>query len=1227
MIDLREALYRARATGRIPDGLLDGGSDDPMVRAACHVLHAISAAMALRAVEAVEHCDRALELYDRHPLSLLSVDGVDLHREFLWSALTTRAIAVDDEGRLEESVEGHRRALATALAFDYGRGVIVSRTNLARQLMRAGESTEAAFQLFQDKPDRYPEWQSVYHRLINQTLALLYYGSGMRHKALDRARICLEAPGVADHHDGLKALGQLAGLAASMGTIEEAEAVVDLIGANPAAEATPRVRIATETARAAILARRGRVDDAVELLERLGLDELPPGTYEDMVHPRLVLIEVLVGARRFDEALVVVERCRFTPMGRATEGRRRELAAESLAGLGRWREALLALREAHAIQQSFQIDPAHYTRLAFPDGLERDDGIPTSVIADLYARQVRLRDILAHDLRGLFNSVQLAHDSVLDEDDQDVRKRKLRRLVTMINALADVPERTSAYLQLVNGDSEVALGPVAPARIIAEVVSRYQPQAEHRGVTLTILAGPEADIRADADMLRATLSNLVANALKFTADRSRVTVGWRSGADRRSIEVFVADQGPGLSDDAQRRILRRSPSPTDPGGMGAAGSGLGLQIVVGFVERMQGRFRIDNDHDVGLTFTISLDRVDGAWFDDAESWPRNAAPMVEPTPVGAHDAATRRTDAVKLEADRSPVSATAADGLTVLVVDDDPTVVEVIAELVGSVGAQVRTATTHDGALRALRGSGRIDLIVLDIMMNGVPSGIELARRSRSLRPSAKVVVITGLGRFFDDPDLADCLVLRKPIRLDTIHDVLDTFIATGSVSRASVPEAEPAGVGVAPVSEPDGRSRIEDLIIGSVQAAAEHDLPLSVQLAAEAEAAIAESGLQPSIELLWQLRNNLGIVHRSQGRLDQARRELEAVLHDSIEADYRYGMPRTALNLALTYSLLGEPEEAVKTLAWATSLIGTDQMARAHLLNALGRVLLDNGVVDPAVQQLRRALSNYSALEVEPIRETLRWLAEAYLAAGDHSSASAVLSRLHRLNAQSPPSSADLGVVRSIEAALAAESGDVELGLELVRQAMDLAPPSGGAAMTGIAVSTEIRLLSDLGRHRELVERWSDPTRLPRSVGAVSDLLLLARSLEIMGDTEAAYHAERRAGSIARRRSIGLPTLVALTQDLSGLAPSEVDIAGREAAVDDLSTLADRTRRLNTLIADLEQAATAVLQDCDDDVVGCFLTADLDRRLRAVEDAVLSFDDDSFDDDSIESVTAVLRS
>ncbi|MBM3219935.1 MAG: response regulator [Candidatus Rokubacteria bacterium] len=112
-------------------------------------------------------------------------------------------------------------------------------------------------------------------------------------------------------------------------------------------------------------------------------------------------------------------------------------------------------------------------------------------------------------------------------------------------------------------------------------------------------------------------------------------------------------------------------------------------------------------------------------------------------------------------------------GMRVLIVDDDDVVLEVFADMVAALGADVTTATSVAEA-RPMLTTFRPTLVITDVYMPG-ENGLVMRAEVRHWNPSVPVVALTGAGDAEVQPDAGFAHVLRKPVVLDTLAAILKT--------------------------------------------------------------------------------------------------------------------------------------------------------------------------------------------------------------------------------------------------------------------------------------------------------------------------------------------------------------------------------------------------------------------------------------------------------------------
>lgn len=213
---------------------------------------------------------------------------------------------------------------------------------------------------------------------------------------------------------------------------------------------------------------------------------------------------------------------------------------------------------------------------------------------------------LGHEIRtpmtGIVGATQLlAQQSMSPVQRQllSIQRQSAERLLNLVTAVLD--------------EAKTEAGPAAPRRdpysaqqLVAEVVELFAPQAHRKGVELiwTADASVPHGLLGDAMRIRQVVSNLVSNAVKFTA-RGVIHVHLLM-SDRHRLRIEVRDTGPGLSAAEQEAVFDRFVS-TPPSGEHAFSTGLGLPICREFARAMGGDVSVRSEPGRGSCFALDLE--------------------------------------------------------------------------------------------------------------------------------------------------------------------------------------------------------------------------------------------------------------------------------------------------------------------------------------------------------------------------------------------------------------------------------------------------------------------------------------------------------------------------------------------------------------------------------------------------------------------------------------------
>jgi len=293
---------------------------------------------------------------------------------------------------------------------------------------------------------------------------------------------------------------------------------------------------------------------------------------------------------------------------------------------------------------------------------------------------------MSHELRTPLNAI-IGYSEMLQEDAADLNADGLvpdlkkvnaagKHLLELINSILDLSKIEAGKMELNLEDFSVA-------RMIEDIAALVQPLAEKNGNRLEVACDVEmGTMHADLTKVRQVLFNLLSNACKFT-ERGKVSLAVRredSGSDAW-LSFSVADTGIGLNAEQIGRLFQEFSQADISTTRKYGGTGLGLAVSRRLCRLMGGEITVTSELGKGSTFTVRL--------------PVDVRRIAETTIAAAGNAGT------------------------VLVIDDEAVVRELMQRFLSKEGFRVLTAANGEDGLRLAREQ-RPEAITLDVMMPGM---------------------------------------------------------------------------------------------------------------------------------------------------------------------------------------------------------------------------------------------------------------------------------------------------------------------------------------------------------------------------------------------------------------------------------------------------------------------------------------------------------------------------
>ncbi len=367
---------------------------------------------------------------------------------------------------------------------------------------------------------------------------------------------------------------------------------------------------------------------------------------------------------------------------------------------------------------------------------------------------------IAHDFNNLLTVIMGNSDALVRglADRENLR----RRAELSLEAARRAAELTAQLLSFARRQT------LAPKAVEANRLVKDMHELVRRtlGAQIEIAVVPGADLwlcKVDSTQLETALLNLALNARdampgggRLTIATSNRTIAARDAAGGGKVAgdlapgdyvaMEVADTGSGMTPEVMARAFEPFFTTKDIG----KGSGLGLAMVYGFVKQSGGGVAIESAPGSGTKITLYLPRAQET----------TAASVAGPG-----------TDGAPLPGGRE----------TILVVEDDPAVRELVTDQLKGLGYRVLVAGNGSTARNILFGGEKVDLLFTDVMMPGGITGTQLAAEAEKQIPNLRILFTTG---YSEVPALANArrgvALLRKPYKSrDLARTVRETLDAT----------------------------------------------------------------------------------------------------------------------------------------------------------------------------------------------------------------------------------------------------------------------------------------------------------------------------------------------------------------------------------------------------------------------------------------------------------------
>lgn len=214
---------------------------------------------------------------------------------------------------------------------------------------------------------------------------------------------------------------------------------------------------------------------------------------------------------------------------------------------------------------------------------------------------------VSHELRTPLSLIKGFVETLIDgaKDDPELSTRFLGTIEKHTDRLTFLIEDLLTISKLESGQIVMNLNEVTLHSEVARVIEDLQSRALAKKVTLRNQLPPDLNARADSDRLQQVLFNLVENAIKYGRSEGTMTIGARPTAEGK-IELWVQDDGPGISKEACERVFERFYRADRARSRETGSTGLGLSIVKHIIQAHGGEVWVTSEVGQGTTFYFTL---------------------------------------------------------------------------------------------------------------------------------------------------------------------------------------------------------------------------------------------------------------------------------------------------------------------------------------------------------------------------------------------------------------------------------------------------------------------------------------------------------------------------------------------------------------------------------------------------------------------------------------------
>lgn len=220
----------------------------------------------------------------------------------------------------------------------------------------------------------------------------------------------------------------------------------------------------------------------------------------------------------------------------------------------------------------------------------------------------KLYSVIAHDLRSPIGSIKMVLNMLILNLPNTMIGDEMFELLTLANQTTEdvfaLLDNLLKWTKNQIGKLNVVYQDFNLTEVVEGVIEIFAMVAELKNIKIEIDTPEHLDVRADIDMIKTVIRNLISNALKFSNENTTVYITVQT--DGEAVTVNVKDSGCGIDLEDQKKLLHTDTHFSTFGTNNEEGSGLGLLLCQDFIEKNNGKLWFTSAKGEGSTFSFSI---------------------------------------------------------------------------------------------------------------------------------------------------------------------------------------------------------------------------------------------------------------------------------------------------------------------------------------------------------------------------------------------------------------------------------------------------------------------------------------------------------------------------------------------------------------------------------------------------------------------------------------------